>query len=145
MGYRSVVEAVFYTRDKEQAPLLKLYVDENFPKNEELRECLKPLIKEQVVGADGKVEFHQHVGCYGYHFICEDVKWYESYTFVQEFNEFAHAFVAFSESKEGADAKQLSWAYEFVRLGEETEDTEEERSENADFILCVRREIELNI
>ena len=132
MGYRSVVEAVFYTRDKEQWPLLKLYVDENFPKNEELRECLKPLIKEEF-------------GCYGYHFICGDVKWYESYTFVQEFNEFAHAFVAFSESKEGADAKQLNWSYEFVRLGEETEDTEEERSENADFILSVRREIELNI
>lgn len=132
MGYRSVVEAVFYTRDKEQWPLLKLYVDENFPKNEELRECLKPLIKEEF-------------GCYGYHFICGDVKWYESYTFVQEFNEFAHAFVAFSESKEGADAKQLSWAYEFVRLGEETDDTEEHRSDNADGILGVRREIEFNI
>lgn len=142
MGYRSVVEAVFYTRDKEQWPLLKLYVDENFPKNEELRECLKPLIKEEVIDA---VTTQHHVGCYGYHFMCEDVKWYESYTFVQEFNEFAHAFVAFSESKEGADAKQLNWSYEFVRLGEETEDTEEERSENADFILCVRREIELNI
>lgn len=129
MGYRSVVEAVFYTRDKEQAPLLKLYVDENFPKNEELRECLTPLIKEKV---------------WGYHFICGDVKWYESYTFVQEFNEFAHAFVAFAESKEGADAKQLNWAYEFVRLGEEANDIEEERSENADFILSVRREIELS-
>ena len=138
MGYRSVVEAVFYTRDKEQAPLLKLYVDENFPKNEELRECLK------VLGASGKVEFHSHVGCYGYHFICGDVKWYESYTFVQEFNEFAHAFVAFAESNEGADAKQLNWAYEFVRLGEEANDIEEERSENADFILSVRREIELS-
>ena len=132
MGYRSVVEAVFYTRDKEQWPLLKLYVDENFPQNEELRECLKPLIKEEF-------------GCYGYHFICGDVKWYESYTFVQEFNEFAHAFVAFSESKEGADAKQLSWAYEFVRLGEETDDTEEHRSDNAAGILGVRREIEFNI
>lgn len=129
MGYRSVVEAVFYTRDKEQAPLLKLYVDENFPKNEELRECLTPLIKEKV---------------WGYHFICGDVKWYESYTFVQEFNEFAHAFVSFAESKEGADAKQLNWAYEFVRLGEEANDIEEERSENADFILSVRREIELS-
>jgi len=130
MGYRSVVEAVFYTRDKEQAPLLKLYVDENFPKNEELRECLTPIKANSA---------------WGYHFICEDVKWYESYTFVQEFNEFAHAFVGFAESKEGADAKQLSWAYEFVRLGEEANDIEEERSDNAEFILSVRREIELNI
>jgi hypothetical protein len=142
MGYRSVVEAVFYTRKEEEYPLLKLYVEENFPKNEELRECLKPLIKEQVVGADGKVEFHQHVGCYGYHFICEDVKWYESYTFVQEFNEFVYKFLKLLAENERA---RPTWAYEFVRLGEETEDTEEERSDNADFILSVRREIELNI
>ena len=128
MGYRSVVEVVFYTRDEEQAPLLKLYVDENFPKNEELRECLTPINAPKV---------------WGYHFIADNIKWYESYTFVQEFNEFAHAFVAFAESKEGADAKQLNWAYEFVRLGEDTNDIEEERSENADFILSVSREVQL--
>lgn len=130
MGYRSVVEAVFYTRDKEQAPLLKLYVDENFPKSEDLTDYLTPIKANNA---------------WGYHFVCSDVKWYDSYTFVREFNEFAHAFVAFAESKEGADAKQLNWAYEFVRLGEDTSDIEEERSDNADFILSVRREIELNI
>ena len=130
MGYRSVVEAVFYTRDKEQAPLLKLYVDENFPKfwKEEDEECLKPIRANNV---------------WGCHFIADNVKWYESYPEIREFNEFAHAFVAFSESKEGADAKQLSWAYEFVRLGEEANDIEEERSDNADFILSVCREIQL--
>ena len=145
MGYRSVVEAVFYTRKKEEYPLLKLYVDENFPKNEELLECLKPLIKEEVAGADGKVEFHQHVGCYGYHFTADNVKWYESYPEIQEFTAFAEKFVEFAESKENMPEKQLGWAYEFVRLGEETEDTEEERSNNADGILSVIREIELNI
>ena len=129
MGYRSVVEAVFYTRDKEQAPLLKLYVDENFPKNEELRECLTPIKANNA---------------WGYHFMCDDVKWYESYTFVQEYAHFAEKFQDFAESKEGVDAKQLSWAYEFVRLGEESDDTEEHRSNNADYILSVRREIELN-
>ena len=129
MGYRSVVEAVFYTRDEEQAPLLKLYVEENFPKNEELRECLSPINAPKV---------------WGYHFTSSHMKWYESYTFVQEFNEFAHAFVAFAESKEGSDAKQLNWAYEFVRLGEQADDVEEHRSDNAEFILSVRREIELS-
>ena len=122
MGYRSVVEAVFYTRDKEQAPLLKLYVDENFPKNEELRECLTPIKANSA---------------WGYHFVCGDVKWYESYSEIREFNEFAEKFISFG--------KDTNWSYEFVRIGEETEDIEEERSENADFILCVRREIELNI
>jgi hypothetical protein len=128
MGYRSNVEVVFYTRDEEQAPLLKLYVDENFPKNEELRGCLSPINAPRV---------------WGYHFICDDVKWYESYTFVQEFNEFAEKFVGFAESKEGADAKQLNWAYEFVRLGEDANDIEEERSTNADYILSVSREVQL--
>jgi len=129
MGYRSVVEAVFYTREKGQAPLLKLYVDENFPKNEELRECLTPIKANNA---------------WGYHFICEDVKWYDSYESIQAYRDFARNFIGFAESKEGADAEQLSWAYEFVRLGEEANDIEEERSDNADFILSVRREIELN-
>jgi len=120
MGYRSVVEAVFYTREKGQAPLLKLYVDENFPKNEELRECLTPIKANNA---------------WGYQFICDDVKWYESYTFVQEFNEFAERFSNFGKEK--------NWAYEFVRLGEEADDVEEVRSDNADFILSVRREIQL--
>lgn len=130
MGYRSVVEAVFYTREKEQAPLLKLYVDENFPKcwRDEDIEYLKPI---------------KASNAWGYHFIADNIKWYESYPEIQEFNEFAEKFVVFSESKEGMPEKQLSWAYEFVRLGEEANDIEEERSNNADFILCVRREIEL--
>ena len=126
MGYRSVVEAVFYTRDEEQAPLLKLYVDENFPRNEELRECLSPINAPKV---------------WGYHFICEDVKWYESYTFVKEYNEFVKKFHGLLIEHERT---QPTWAYEFVRLGEQSDDIEEERSDNAEFILSVRREIELS-
>ena len=127
MGYRSVVDAVFYTRNEEEAPLLKLYVDENFPRNEELRECLTPINAPKV---------------WGYHFICDDVKWYESYTFVKEFNEF---MVKFNQLLSENERARPTWAYEFVRLGEDTSDIEEERSDNADFILSVRREIELNI
>jgi len=126
MGYRSTVEAVFYTREKEQAPLLKLYVDENFPKNEELRECLTPIKANNA---------------WGYHFMCDDVKWYESYTFVQEFNEFVYKFLKLLAENERA---RPTWAYEFVRLGEEANDIEEERSDNADCILHVTRDIELN-
>ena len=126
MGYRSVVEAVFYTRNEEELPILKLYVDENFPRNEELRECLTPIKANSA---------------WGYHFVCGDVKWYESYTFVQEFNEFV---VKFNQLLTENERARPTWAYEFVRLGEEANDIEEERSDNADFILSVRREIELN-
>jgi hypothetical protein len=130
MGYRSAVEAVFYTRKQEEYPLLKLYVEENFPKfwRDEDIDCLKPIKASNV---------------WGCHFIADNIKWYESYPEIQEFNQFADKFTEFADSKENMPEKQLSWAYEFVRIGEQSDDVEEERSENADFILCVRREIEL--
>jgi hypothetical protein len=125
MGYRSVVDAVFYTRNEEEAPLLKLYVDENFPRNEELRECLTPIKAPKV---------------WGYHFIADNIKWYESYTFVKEFNEFV---VKFNQLLTENERARPTWAFEFVRLGEDTSDIEEERSDNADFILSVSREVQL--
>lgn len=125
MGYRSTVEVVFYTRNEEEAPLLKLYVDENFPRNEELRECLTPINAPRV---------------WGYHFIADNIKWYESYTFVQEFNEFV---VKFNQLLTENERARPTWAFEFVRLGEDTSDIEEERSDNADFILSVSREVQL--
>jgi hypothetical protein len=125
MGYRSVVEAVFYTRKEEEDPLLKLYVEENFPKSEELREGLKPIKANNV---------------WGCHFIADNVKWYESYSEIQEFNEFV---VKFNQLLMENERARPTWAYEFVRLGEQSDDVEEERSDNAEFILCVRREIEL--
>ena len=129
MGYRSVVEAVFYTRKQEEYPLLKLYVDENFPKcwRDEDIEYLKPI---------------KASNAWGYHFIADNIKWYESYPEIQEFNEFVYKFLKLLAEDERA---RPTWAYEFVRLGEEANDIEEERSDNADFILSVRREIELNI
>jgi hypothetical protein len=127
MGYRSVVEAVFYTRNEEEYPLLKLYVEENFPKfwQEEDIDCLKPIKANNV---------------WGCHFIADNVKWYESYPEIREFNEFV---VKFNQLLTENERARPTWAYEFVRLGEETEDIEEERSENADFILSVCREIQL--
>ena len=122
MGYRSVVEAVFYTRKKEEYPLLKLYVEENIPKfwRDEDIDCLKPLKANNV---------------WGCHFIADNIKWYSDYPEIREFNEFAGEFISFGEDR--------NWKYEFVRLGEQADDVEEHRSDNAEFILCVRREIEL--
>jgi hypothetical protein len=127
MGYRSAVEAVFYTRNEEEWPILKLYIDENFPKcwRDEDIEYLKPI---------------KASNAWGYHFIADNIKWYESYPEIQEFNEFAGKFLKLLAENERA---RPTWAFEFVRLGEDTNDIEEERSDNADFILCVRREIEL--
>jgi len=131
MGYRSVVEAVFYTRKEEELPMLKLYVESNFPNQDWLRECLRPTLN--VAKAPNRA------GCWGYHFICDNVKWYDSYDSVREYADFVSKFMEFADSNEGV------WAYEFVRLGEDANDTEEERSNNADCILSVSREIQLDI
>jgi hypothetical protein len=128
MGYRSAVEAVFYTRNEEEYPLLKLYVEENFPKfwaNDADEDTLTPIKATNV---------------WGYHFIANNVKWYESYPEIQEFNEFVVKFNKLLMENERA---RPTWAYEFVRIGEEMNDVEEERSDNAEFILCVSREIQL--
>ena len=102
-------------------------MEENFPKfwQEEDIDCLKPIKANNV---------------WGCHFIADNVKWYESYPEIREFNEFV---VKFNQLLTENERARPTWAYEFVRRGEETEDIEEERSENADFILSVRREIEL--
>ena len=127
MGYRSVVEAVFYTRNEEEYPLLKLYVEENFPKfwKDEDIDCLTPIKANNV---------------WGCHFIADNVKWYESYPEIREFNEFV---VKFNQLLTENERARPTWAYEFVRIGEDTSDIEEERSDNADFILSVCREIQL--
>ena len=128
MGYRSVVEAVFYTRNEEEYPSMRLYIEANFPYADWMRECLSPINAPRV---------------WGYHFIADNIKWYESYPEIQEFNQFADKFIEFADSKENMPEKQLSWAYEFVRLGEQADDVEEHRSDNAEFILSVCREIQL--
>ena len=128
MGYRSVVDAVFYTRNEEEYPSMRLYIEANFPYTDWMRECLTPINAPKV---------------WGYHFIADNIKWYDSYESIQAYKKFVEDFIGFAESKEGADAKQLTWAYEFVRLGEDANDIEEERSDNADFILSVSREVQL--
>jgi hypothetical protein len=120
MGYRSDVKAVFYTSDKEQWPALRLFVDENFP--EEFKYCL------EVIGSS--------TYC-GYVFSCESVKWYSNYSDVAEFNKFTEAYTELIDGEAG-----LPWVYEFIRIGEDTEDIEAVSAGAADYVLQVRRTID---
>jgi hypothetical protein len=119
MGYRSNVKAVFYTSDKEQWPALRLFVDENFP--EEFKYCL------EVIGSS--------TYC-GYVFSCEDVKWYDSYPDVIAYNKFVADYEELIDGEAG-----LPWVYEFIRIGEDTDDIETTQAGNADYVICVSREI----
>lgn len=127
MGYRSNVDLVFYTRDNEFIPegermpfaALKLWVDENYPVKE----------AEGEWGATVTYEPER-----GYIYISYlDVKWYPS-THTQDVDA---AFATFNKTFEDAN----NVAYEFVRIGEQTDDIEEDRSAEADYRLGVGREV----
>ena len=120
MGYRSDVKAVFYTSDKEQWPALRLFVDENFP------EVLK-----------GDLEVIGSTVYSGYVFSCNGVKWYDGYDDVKAFNKCVEAYTELIEGE-----TELPWVYEFIRIGEDTDDIETENAGNCDYVLQVRREID---
>jgi len=120
MGYRSDVHALFYTTLKEDLPVLKLYMEENFPKYETL-----------------ELKYVEGKRLWGYELVCEDVKWYESYEDVKAFDAFKTKYQALIEEQE--TGKQ--WCFEFVRIGEEPDDVEQEQHDTH-YVLSVRRSIE---
>ena len=118
MGYRSDVKAVFYTTE-DRAPALKLYVTENFP--EDLAGQLKPIDNGHYMG---------------FMFDDRDVKWYPNHPEVIAFNQFVSNYLELAEQEE------IQWAYEFVRVGEDSDDVEETHSDHADYQLRVVRSID---
>lgn len=123
MGYRSDISIVFYTRNPEKVPFiaLKVWFDENYPKMEALDEWHATL--QRINDTFLLVEYR-------------DVKWYEDYKHVQAVNEAIRKFADTFDAN-GAD----NVAYEFVRVGEETQDIGEETSTWSDYVLRVKREI----
>ena len=120
MGYRSDIKAVFYTEQEEKWPVLKLYIDENFPNKEWSLKRIKS----------------KH--CYGYVFSAEDVKWYPNYIDVAAFDKFVAAYRDLISSGEDS----FPWVYEFIRIGEDTEDIELDSEGNCSYLLTVSRSIE---
>jgi len=121
MGYRSDVHALFYTTNKDDLPLLKLFMDENYPKDlHDLEEISSNRI-------------------YGYEMKYENVKWYSDYDDVKAFTAFRTKYLALLDEQE-ENGKE--WAFEFVRIGEDTEDVECEQSMASLGVLSVSRSIE---
>ena len=118
MGYRSDVEIVFYTLDKDKLPhaVIKLWFDENYP--------------QQDWGTVMHGEDYIRVSY-------EDVKWYPDYEDVHAVDAAIEAFVeAFCANDEGTDA-----AYESIELGEQVDDIQTRSSNYATYRLNVQREI----
>lgn len=115
MGYRSEVRAAFYTTHKEEWPALKLFVEENFPKD--LGNDLHLITSE---------------GMWGYDYNATNIKWYSSYREVRDFERFIGLFDDIAgEMRElkGVTGEVYyepinQWSYEFLRIGEDHGDVE---------------------
>ena len=123
MGYRSEVTAIFYCHNQDDYPSMKLFVEEN------IGGTFKEDITEEESNNRKYIKFY-----------LEDVKWYDSYSDVIQFNKFIKAFVELADD----DESKLTWAYEFVRFGEELNDIEVTDSNGADNVLHVYRGVDLN-
>ena len=123
MGYRSEVTAIFYCHNQDDYPSMKLFVEEN------IGGTFKEDITEEESNERKYIKFY-----------LEDVKWYDSYTDVIEFNEFIKAFVELADDNES----KLTWAYEFVRFGEELNDIEVTESDGANNVMRIHRYVDLN-
>ena len=122
MGYRSDVAALFYSK-KEDFPMLKLFFKENFP-YDDFGQCIE--------------EFEGDYA--GFKFVCEDVKWYESFSDIKKFNEFVEKFNALAEGQQ-----QLPWHYEFCRIGEELNDIDYQTGDRTEGFLRVSRVIDFEV
>ena len=123
MGYRSEVTAIFYCHNQDDYPSMKLFIDEN------IGGTFEEDLTEEESNNRKYIKFY-----------LEDVKWYDSYSDVIQFNKFIEAFVELADD----DESKLTWAYEFVRFGEELNDIEATESDGANNVMSIHRYVDLN-
>lgn len=126
MGYRSDVTAVFYVNEAKHFPVLKLWLDENFPVKESgnyIRWFNRGMIFEE-----------------------ENTKWYGDYEEVKAFNGAVEKFtdLIYMDTSGNEDAPKFS--YEFVRIGEEYDDIETSwEGHHCEYILGVSRSVTIDV
>ena len=75
---------------------------------------------------------------YGYVFSESDVKWYPSYPGVGAFDRFVIAYRNLISSGEDS----FPWMYEFIRIGEDTDDIETDSEGDCNHVISVSRSIQ---
>jgi hypothetical protein len=122
MGYRSEVVAVFYALNPKDLPVIKLWLEGNFP-IKQWDNCIRWFDRGMVFEADA-------------------VKWYDNIPDVVAFNGAVQKFIdLFCDVDDG----EVAGAYEFMRLGEEYEDIEVEREGDYHYFLDCTRSISVEI
>lgn len=120
MGYRSDVAAAFYVKDVKHLPVLKLWLDENFPM-QEFGDCVR-WFDRGMVFEDG------------------NTKWYSDYEDVKAFDAAVERFKGLIYMDASEDTPRYN--YEFVRVGENYDDVDTEYDgDDCEFILGVSRAI----
>ena len=126
MGYRSNVAAMFYVNKVEHFPLIKLWLQENFPMG----------------------TFHDYIRWFDRGMVFEDdsVKWYEDYDDVKAFNASVYKYFGLMHmsAEDGDDPPKF--CYEFIRVGENYDDVETEHcGDHCEFLLNVTRTITVEV
>ena len=109
MGYRSNVVCLMYGNN-------------DIGDNTIVKEFVRSRVEAYSGDADGHVKASFNYDGWGVKFQADDWKWYDSYPNIQ----FLEAlFDEFEELVIGDDASNTSYALEFVRIGEDSDDIEE--------------------
>ena len=134
MGYRSQVKALIYP-DAPEDPMSVTNVQDYYTEKYEL---LKTLMKTTFGHLTDEGAWLAN--CFEFDdkrdrliFAAEDVKWYESYSEIAAFHKFRD------------DVTELGYCTEFIRIGEETDDIQQDfTGTNIEYRLSVSRSIEID-
>lgn len=111
MGYRSELKVVFYTYNKKNLPLLKLWLEENWDETQTQTNPFPRYSKTRISRLGAFSQF------WGYLYEFDNIKWYASYPEIERFINAFHLFDALCN-------KDNEFAAEFARAGEEVADVE---------------------
>jgi hypothetical protein len=121
MGYRSDVQALIYPANG----------DTNLLEYDKLKLLFNTTFRN-VFEAWGEDYFSWNDAHRALKFSANSVKWYDSYPEVLTFVKFL------------ADVQELGYEYEFLRLGEEDDDIEEDSTGDSEGFMYVQRTIEVS-
>lgn len=125
MGYRSSVAAVFYVNKEENFPVLKLWLDENFPM-QDWEDNVRWFRRGMVIEADY-------------------LKWYESYSDVKRYKDAEAAFIELCNNELRLE-NTPTFLYEFVRIGEDYDDVDVVREGICpEFLLEINRSVHVEV
>lgn len=134
MGYRSQVKALIYPdapEDPMSNPQFKEYNTEKYGALKLLMKTTFGHLMADTYFDETYFEFddrREHLV-----FTAEDVKWYDGYEDVAAFHKFLH------------DVTELGYCTEFTRIGEETDDIQQDTTgNNNEYRLSVQRFIEID-